>query len=80
MSKLWFKQDDKFFLPKACLNFEFFRYAMLSIMHKLLFKSFLFGNLHFCGKNFLACIEASKCPYLGICNKIQIVRRLIQVT
>ncbi|KFQ81962.1 Insulin-degrading enzyme, partial [Phoenicopterus ruber ruber] len=24
MSKLWFKQDDKFFLPKACLNFEFF--------------------------------------------------------
>jgi len=27
MSKLWFKQDDKFFLPKACLNFEFFRYV-----------------------------------------------------
>lgn len=26
MSKVWFKQDDKFFLPKACLNFEFFRY------------------------------------------------------
>ena len=25
MSKVWFKQDDKFFLPKACLNFEFFR-------------------------------------------------------
>ncbi|KAL7990487.1 hypothetical protein Chor_013917, partial [Crotalus horridus] len=25
MCKLWFKQDDKFFLPKACLNFEFFR-------------------------------------------------------
>ncbi|XP_058236910.1 insulin-degrading enzyme isoform X2 [Hemibagrus wyckioides] len=24
MSKVWFKQDDKFFLPKACLNFEFF--------------------------------------------------------
>ncbi len=27
MSKVWFKQDDKFFLPKACLNFEFFRYV-----------------------------------------------------
>lgn len=25
MSKVWFKQDDKFFLPKACLNFELFR-------------------------------------------------------
>ncbi|XP_030604512.1 insulin-degrading enzyme [Archocentrus centrarchus] len=24
MSKVWFKQDDKFFLPKACLNFQFF--------------------------------------------------------
>lgn len=33
MSKLWFKQDDKFFLPKACLNFEFFRYA--SIVFKI---------------------------------------------
>jgi hypothetical protein len=30
MSKLWFKQDDKFFLPKACLNFEFFRYVIES--------------------------------------------------
>lgn len=28
MSKVWFKQDDKFFLPKACLNFEFFRSVM----------------------------------------------------
>uniref|UniRef100_A0A3B3DJ11 Insulin degrading enzyme n=1 Tax=Oryzias melastigma TaxID=30732 RepID=A0A3B3DJ11_ORYME len=27
MSKVWFKQDDKFFLPKACLNFEFFSYS-----------------------------------------------------
>lgn len=31
MSKVWFKQDDKFFLPKACLNFEFFRL----VTHKL---------------------------------------------
>lgn len=31
MSKVWFKQDDKFFLPKACLNFEFFR----SVRHEL---------------------------------------------
>jgi len=30
MSKVWFKQDDKFFLPKACLNFEFFRYLVLT--------------------------------------------------
>ena len=61
MSKLWFKQDDKFFLPKACLNFEFFRYALLSISHKLLSRSLLLvGNLHFCGKNFFACIEALK--------------------
>lgn len=41
MSKLWFKQDDKFFLPKACLNFEFFRYAMLSISHKVSSKTLL---------------------------------------
>lgn len=62
MSKLWFKQDDKFFLPKACLNFEFFRYAMLSISHKIISKSFLFiGNLHLCSKRFLAL--QSLCPY-----------------
>ncbi|XP_069609891.1 insulin-degrading enzyme isoform X2 [Ranitomeya imitator] len=34
MSKLWFKQDDKFFLPKACLNFEFFsRYLYADPLH-----------------------------------------------
>uniref|UniRef100_A0A8C7EHR5 Insulin-degrading enzyme n=1 Tax=Nothoprocta perdicaria TaxID=30464 RepID=A0A8C7EHR5_NOTPE len=34
MSKLWFKQDDKFFLPKACLNFEFFsRYIYADPLH-----------------------------------------------
>nr|XP_057920921.1 insulin-degrading enzyme isoform X2 [Doryrhamphus excisus] len=34
MSKVWFKQDDKFFLPKACLNFEFFsRYLYADPMH-----------------------------------------------
>lgn len=31
MSKVWFKQDDKFFLPKACLNFEFFRYVIYDL-------------------------------------------------
>uniref|UniRef100_A0A8C5V742 Insulin-degrading enzyme n=1 Tax=Microcebus murinus TaxID=30608 RepID=A0A8C5V742_MICMU len=34
MSKLWFKQDDKFFLPKACLNFEFFSpFAYVDPLH-----------------------------------------------
>ncbi|XP_030626254.1 insulin-degrading enzyme isoform X2 [Chanos chanos] len=34
MSKVWFKQDDKFFLPKACLNFEFFsRYLYADPLH-----------------------------------------------
>ncbi|XP_076142122.1 insulin-degrading enzyme isoform X2 [Alosa pseudoharengus] len=34
MSKVWFKQDDKFFLPKACLNFEFFsRYLYTDPVH-----------------------------------------------
>ncbi|KAI4812691.1 hypothetical protein KUCAC02_024059 [Chaenocephalus aceratus] len=34
MSKVWFKQDDKFFLPKACLNFEFFsRYIYVDPLH-----------------------------------------------
>lgn len=34
MSKVWFKQDDKFFLPKACLNFEFFRcVAIYELLH-----------------------------------------------
>ncbi|XP_043912631.1 insulin-degrading enzyme isoform X4 [Protopterus annectens] len=34
MSKVWFKQDDKFFLPKACLNFEFFsRYLYVDPLH-----------------------------------------------
>ncbi|XP_075906176.1 insulin-degrading enzyme isoform X2 [Nelusetta ayraudi] len=34
MSKVWFKQDDKFFLPKACLNFEFFsRYLYTDPLH-----------------------------------------------
>uniref|UniRef100_A0A8C7Z5M7 Insulin-degrading enzyme n=1 Tax=Oryzias sinensis TaxID=183150 RepID=A0A8C7Z5M7_9TELE len=34
MSKVWFKQDDKFFLPKACLNFEFFsRYIYVNPQH-----------------------------------------------
>ncbi|XP_074502935.1 insulin-degrading enzyme isoform X2 [Sebastes fasciatus] len=34
MSKVWFKQDDKFFLPKACLNFEFFsRYIYTDPLH-----------------------------------------------
>uniref|UniRef100_A0A8C1TNZ3 Insulin-degrading enzyme n=1 Tax=Cyprinus carpio TaxID=7962 RepID=A0A8C1TNZ3_CYPCA len=34
MSKVWFKQDDKFFLPKACLNFEFFsRYLYADPVH-----------------------------------------------
>ncbi|XP_051946151.1 insulin-degrading enzyme-like isoform X2 [Xyrauchen texanus] len=34
MSKIWFKQDDKFFLPKACLNFEFFsRYLYADPLH-----------------------------------------------
>ncbi|XP_056616513.1 insulin-degrading enzyme isoform X2 [Triplophysa dalaica] len=34
MSKIWFKQDDKFFLPKACLNFEFFsRYLYTDPQH-----------------------------------------------
>ncbi|XP_029496768.1 insulin-degrading enzyme-like isoform X2 [Oncorhynchus nerka] len=34
MSKVWFKQDDKFFLPKACLNFEFFsRYLYSDPLH-----------------------------------------------
>ncbi|XP_035807067.2 insulin-degrading enzyme isoform X1 [Amphiprion ocellaris] len=34
MSKVWFKQDDKFFLPKACLNFEFFsRYLYADPQH-----------------------------------------------
>ncbi|CAH2322379.1 insulin-degrading enzyme isoform X2 [Pelobates cultripes] len=34
MSKVWFKQDDKFFLPKACLNFEFFsRYIYADPLH-----------------------------------------------
>ncbi|XP_005991607.1 insulin-degrading enzyme isoform X2 [Latimeria chalumnae] len=34
MSKLWFKQDDKYFLPKACLNFEFFsRYIYTDPLH-----------------------------------------------
>ncbi|XP_021171992.2 insulin-degrading enzyme isoform X2 [Fundulus heteroclitus] len=34
MSKVWFKQDDKFFLPKACLNFEFFsRYLYADPAH-----------------------------------------------
>lgn len=41
MSKVWFKQDDKFFLPKACLNFEFFRCVknyelVLQLEHKVL--------------------------------------------
>ncbi|MFT7806061.1 insulin-degrading enzyme isoform X2 [Arapaima gigas] len=32
--KVWFKQDDKFFLPKACLNFEFFsRYLYTDPLH-----------------------------------------------
>uniref|UniRef100_A0A674PB61 Insulin-degrading enzyme n=1 Tax=Takifugu rubripes TaxID=31033 RepID=A0A674PB61_TAKRU len=34
MSKVWFKQDDKFFLPKACLNFEFFSpFAYVDPLH-----------------------------------------------
>uniref|UniRef100_A0A671RB78 Insulin-degrading enzyme n=1 Tax=Sinocyclocheilus anshuiensis TaxID=1608454 RepID=A0A671RB78_9TELE len=34
MSKIWFKQDDKFFLPKACLNFEFFSpFAYVDPLH-----------------------------------------------
>ncbi|XP_026869912.2 insulin-degrading enzyme isoform X4 [Electrophorus electricus] len=34
MSKVWFKQDDKYFLPKACLNFEFFsRYLYADPLH-----------------------------------------------
>ncbi|KAJ6668915.1 hypothetical protein lerEdw1_007724 [Lerista edwardsae] len=34
MCKLWFKQDDKFFLPKACLNFEFFSpFAYVDPLH-----------------------------------------------
>uniref|UniRef100_A0A3Q3AY03 Insulin-degrading enzyme n=1 Tax=Kryptolebias marmoratus TaxID=37003 RepID=A0A3Q3AY03_KRYMA len=33
MSKVWFKQDDKFFLPKACLNFEFFPFAYVDPLH-----------------------------------------------
>ncbi|XP_073452147.1 insulin-degrading enzyme isoform X1 [Aquarana catesbeiana] len=34
MSKLWFKQDDKYFLPKACLNFEFFSpFAYVDPLH-----------------------------------------------
>ncbi|XP_059421799.1 insulin-degrading enzyme isoform X1 [Carassius carassius] len=34
MSKVWFKQDDKYFLPKACLNFEFFSpFAYVDPLH-----------------------------------------------
>ncbi|XP_008320371.2 insulin-degrading enzyme isoform X1 [Cynoglossus semilaevis] len=34
MSKVWFKHDDKFFLPKACLNFEFFSpFAYVDPLH-----------------------------------------------
>uniref|UniRef100_A0AAQ4Q1M2 Insulin-degrading enzyme n=2 Tax=Gasterosteus aculeatus aculeatus TaxID=481459 RepID=A0AAQ4Q1M2_GASAC len=34
ISKVWFKQDDKFFLPKACLNFEFFSpFAYVDPLH-----------------------------------------------
>uniref|UniRef100_A0A665U7D7 Insulin-degrading enzyme n=1 Tax=Echeneis naucrates TaxID=173247 RepID=A0A665U7D7_ECHNA len=34
LSGVWFKQDDKFFLPKACLNFEFFsRYLYADPLH-----------------------------------------------
>ncbi|XP_042192680.1 insulin-degrading enzyme isoform X1 [Callorhinchus milii] len=34
MSKVWFKQDDKFFLPKACLNFEVFSpFAYVDPLH-----------------------------------------------
>ncbi|XP_032806215.1 insulin-degrading enzyme [Petromyzon marinus] len=34
MSKLWFKQDDTFHLPKACLNFEFFSpFAYVDPLH-----------------------------------------------
>ncbi|XP_041865501.1 insulin-degrading enzyme-like [Melanotaenia boesemani] len=34
MSKVWFKQDDKFFLPKACLNFQFFSpFAYVDPLH-----------------------------------------------
>uniref|UniRef100_A0A665U6Z3 Insulin-degrading enzyme n=1 Tax=Echeneis naucrates TaxID=173247 RepID=A0A665U6Z3_ECHNA len=34
LSGVWFKQDDKFFLPKACLNFEFFSpFAYVDPLH-----------------------------------------------
>uniref|UniRef100_A0A8C4NB61 Insulin-degrading enzyme n=2 Tax=Eptatretus burgeri TaxID=7764 RepID=A0A8C4NB61_EPTBU len=34
LSKLWFKQDDAFFLPKACLNFEFYSpFAYMDPLH-----------------------------------------------
>ncbi|XP_053548914.1 insulin-degrading enzyme [Bombina bombina] len=34
MSKLWFKQDNTFFFPKACLNFEFFSpFAYVDPLH-----------------------------------------------
>ncbi|XP_078079642.1 insulin-degrading enzyme isoform X1 [Mustelus asterias] len=34
MSKVWFKQDDRFFLPKTCMNFEFFSpFAYVDPLH-----------------------------------------------
>lgn len=39
MSKVWFKQDDKFFLPKACLNFEFFRLVRHELKESVTYRS-----------------------------------------
>ncbi|XP_063194489.1 insulin-degrading enzyme [Chroicocephalus ridibundus] len=54
MSKLWFKQDDKFFLPKACLNFEFFsldvtlprlKAFIAQLLSRLHIEALLHGNI-----------------------------------